>query len=157
MIFDCNFINDKAAIDKSCANDLSSLSQQKTKVGGACTNGDSGRSSTPSDLTRIISRPWEREGKNVKSISIRHRNTRFGKHSSWSTIPDRSGEMQCIRAIVDCGATSIFMTPRLPKWLGISHQAALITTLAMTGGVMQHAKDTGRRGSQSSTWTISHR
>ena len=49
--------------------------------------------------------------------------------------------MQCVRAIVDCGATSIFMTPRLLKRLGISHQAALITTLAMTGGVIQHAKD----------------
>jgi hypothetical protein len=32
-------------------------------------------------------------------------------------------------------------TLRLSKRLGISHQAALITTLAMTGGVMQHAKD----------------
>ena len=37
-----------------------------------------------------------------------------------STIPDRSGEMQCLRAIIDCDATSIFMTPRLLKRLGIS-------------------------------------
>jgi len=32
MIFDCNFINDKAAIDKSSANGLSTLSQQKLKL-----------------------------------------------------------------------------------------------------------------------------
>jgi len=57
-------------------------------------------------------------------------------------IPDRNGKMQCVRVIIDCGATTIFLTPRLLKWLGISHQAALVTTLAMTGGVMQHAKDT---------------
>jgi len=34
------------AINQSSANELSTLSQQKTKVGGAGTNGDSGRSST---------------------------------------------------------------------------------------------------------------
>jgi len=63
MIFNCIFINKKAAIDKSSPHDLSTLSQQKGTVGGAVTNGDSGRSSTPSDLTTIISRPWEPEGK----------------------------------------------------------------------------------------------
>jgi len=51
-------------------------------------------------------------------------------------LPDRNGEMQRVRALVDCGATSIFMTPRLLKRLGISHQAAHITTLGMNGGVM---------------------
>jgi len=78
--------------------------------------------------------------------------------SGWtSTIPDISGEMQCLPAIIDCDATSIFMTPRLLKWLGISRQAALITTLAMSGGVMQLQSTAGRRRSQSTTWTISHR
>jgi len=28
-------------------------------------------------------------------------------------IPHRRGEMQCVRAIADCGGTSIFMTPRV--------------------------------------------
>jgi hypothetical protein len=42
MILDCNFINDKVAIHKSSANDLSTLSHQKTKVGGTGTDGDSG-------------------------------------------------------------------------------------------------------------------
>jgi len=55
-------------------------------------------------------------------------------------IPDTNGEMQRVRAIVDCGATSIFMTPRLLKRLAISHQAADITTLGRNGGVMQHAR-----------------
>jgi hypothetical protein len=41
------------AINKSSANELPTLSQQKTKVGGAGTNGDSGRSSTLSDLIKI--------------------------------------------------------------------------------------------------------
>jgi hypothetical protein len=56
-------------------------------------------------------------------------------------IRDRNGEMQPLRALIDCGATSIFMAPRLLKRLGISHEAAHITTLGLNGGVMQHAKD----------------
>jgi len=62
----------EAAIDISSAHDLSTLSQRKTKVGGEGTNGASRRSSTPSDLTSIISHHREPEGMNVKSISIRH-------------------------------------------------------------------------------------
>jgi len=85
------------AIDKSSANNLLTLSQQKTKVGAAGTHGESGRKS--------------------------------------------NGEMQCVWALIDCGATSIFMTLRRFNQLGISHQAAHIITLAMTGGMMQHAKN----------------
>ena len=36
-----------------------------------------------------------------------------GDSGQTSTIPDRSGEMQCLRANINCDATSIFMTPRL--------------------------------------------
>jgi len=56
-------------------------------------------------------------------------------------IRDRNGEIQRVRALIDCGATSIFMAPRLLKQLGISHEVAHITTLSIDGGVMQHAKD----------------
>jgi len=35
-------------------------------------------------------------------------------------IPDIDGEMQRVRALIDSGATSIFMTPRLLMRLGIS-------------------------------------
>jgi len=55
-------------------------------------------------------------------------------------IRDRNGEMQRVRALIDCGATSIFMAPRLLKRLGISHEAAHITTLILDGGVTQHPK-----------------
>ena len=68
--------------------------QQKTKVGSAGSNGDSGRKCSV----------------NISSANIVHE----------VQIPDRSGEMQCVRAILDCGATSIFKTPRLFKRLGIS-------------------------------------
>ena len=52
-----------------------------------------------------------------------------------------NGKMQPVQALIDCGASSIFMTVRLLKWLRISYQAVHIITLAMTGGVMQYAKD----------------
>jgi len=56
-------------------------------------------------------------------------------------IRDKHGEMQRVRALIDCGATSIFMAPRLLKKLGISHEVAHITTLGLGGQIMQHAKD----------------
>ena len=46
-------------------------------------------------------------------------------------IQDRNGEMKRVRALIDCGTTSIFMAPRLLKRLGISHEAAHITTLGL--------------------------
>jgi len=56
-------------------------------------------------------------------------------------IRDRNGEMQNVRALIDDRATSIIMATRHLKRLGISHEAAHITTLSLDGGVMQHAKD----------------
>jgi hypothetical protein len=56
-------------------------------------------------------------------------------------IRDRNGEMQRVQALIDCGATSICMAPRLLKRLGISHEAAHITTLGLIGRVIQQAKD----------------
>jgi hypothetical protein len=53
----------------------------------------------------------------------------------------KHGEMQCVRALINCGATSIFVAPRLLKILGISHEAAHITTLGLGGQIMQHAKN----------------
>jgi len=49
--------------------------------------------------------------------------------------------MQHVRALIDRGATSIFRTPMLLKQLGMSNQAAHVTTLGMNGGVIQHAMD----------------
>jgi len=39
-------------------------------------------------------------------------------------IRDGSGEMQRVRALIDCGATSIFMPPRLRKRPGLADKPA---------------------------------
>jgi hypothetical protein len=57
------------------------------------------------------------------------------------TIRDRHGEMQRVRVLIDCGSTSIFMTPRLLRKLGLPHEAAHTTTLGLNGHVMEHARD----------------
>jgi len=56
-------------------------------------------------------------------------------------IPDRHGDMKRIQALIDCGATRIFMAPKIVKRLGISHESAHITTLNLDRGVMHHAKN----------------
>jgi hypothetical protein len=56
-------------------------------------------------------------------------------------IRDRHGEMQRVQALIDCGATSIFMSPRLLLRLGLRHQAAHTTTLGLNGHVIEHAND----------------
>jgi len=90
---------------------------------------------------RQIKRQQSFDTQQVKTIGGSGGAGNNGDSGRESTIPDRNGEMQCVQAIVDCSATSIFMTPRLLKRLGISHQVAHITALAMTGDVMQHAND----------------
>jgi len=56
-------------------------------------------------------------------------------------IRARHGEMQCVRAIIDCGATSFVMAPRLPRKLGLAHEAAHTTTRGLNGQVMELARD----------------
>jgi len=56
-------------------------------------------------------------------------------------IRDLHGEMQCVRALIDRGATSIFMAPRLLSTLGLPHEAAHKTTLGLNRQVMEHARD----------------
>jgi len=56
-------------------------------------------------------------------------------------IRDGNGEMQCVRALIDCGATRIFMSPRLRKRLRLAHEPAYVTTLGLNGQVMAHASD----------------
>jgi hypothetical protein len=56
-------------------------------------------------------------------------------------IRDRHGDMQRVRALIDCSATSIFMAPRLLRKLGLPHEAAHITTLGLIGHVMEHARE----------------
>jgi len=54
-------------------------------------------------------------------------------------IRDGNGEMQRTLALIDSGATSIFMSPRLRKWLGLVDDPAYVTTLGLNGQVMAHA------------------
>jgi len=66
-------------------------------------------------------------------------------------IRDGSGEMQRVRALIDCGATSIFMTPRLRKQLGLADEPAYVTTLVLNGHVMTHASE-----SQKTMFTVQY-
>jgi len=56
-------------------------------------------------------------------------------------IRDGNGEMQPVWALIDCGATSIFMAPRPRKRLGLADEPAYVTTLGLNGQVMAHASD----------------
>jgi len=56
-------------------------------------------------------------------------------------VRDVHGDRQCIRALIDCGATSIFMAPRLLRRLGLPSEPAHITTLGLDSRVMMSVKD----------------
>jgi len=66
-------------------------------------------------------------------------------------IRDGSGEIQRVRALTDCGATSIIMAPRLRKRLGLADEPAYVTTLCLNGHVMAYASE-----SQKTTFTVQH-
>ena len=48
-------------------------------------------------------------------------------------ICDQHGELQRIRALIDCGTTSILISPQLLNRLGLPHEAAHITTHGLDG------------------------
>jgi predicted aspartyl protease len=56
-------------------------------------------------------------------------------------IRDQHGELQRIRALIDCGATSICISPQRLNRLGLPHEAAHITTQALDGQVITHAEE----------------
>jgi hypothetical protein len=56
-------------------------------------------------------------------------------------IRDRHGEIQRVRALIDCGATSIFMAPRLLRRLGLRHEPAFTSTQGLNGQIMMSAKE----------------
>jgi len=64
-------------------------------------------------------------------------------------IRDGNGEMQRVRALIDCGATSIFMARRLRKLLGLAHEPAYVTTQDLNGQLLAHAS-----GSQKTAFTV---
>ena len=56
-------------------------------------------------------------------------------------IGDASGEMKCVRALINCGTTSIFVVLRLQKWLGLLDKPAYVITLSLNGQVMIHPSE----------------
>jgi hypothetical protein len=57
------------------------------------------------------------------------------------SIKDVQGNWTRVKALIDCGATSIFASPRLIEILGLQTQQAHTTTYGLDGKVMSHAKD----------------
>jgi hypothetical protein len=66
-------------------------------------------------------------------------------------IRDGSGEMQRMRALIDCGMTSIFMAPRLQKRLCLADETVYATTLGLNGHVMALASE-----SRKTTFTVQY-
>jgi hypothetical protein len=58
---------------------------------------------------------------------------------------DGCGETQRVRALIDCGATSIFMVARLRKRLGLADEPAYVTTLGLNGHEMAHASGSRKK------------
>jgi len=50
--------------------------------------------------------------------------------------------MQRVRDLINCGATSIVMVPRVRKWLGLADEPAYVTTLGLNGQGIAHASET---------------
>jgi hypothetical protein len=66
-------------------------------------------------------------------------------------IRDKLEVLQRIRALIDCGATSIFRSPQLLNRPGLPHEAAHITTQGLQGQVIAH-----RRVSRKTATTVQH-
>ena len=56
-------------------------------------------------------------------------------------IQDQHGELQRIRAVRDCGATSIIISAQLLNRLGLPHEAAHITTHGLDSQVIVHGRE----------------
>jgi hypothetical protein len=57
------------------------------------------------------------------------------------SIQDVQGNWTRVKALIDCGATSIFASPKLIEILGLQTQEAHTNTYGLDGNVMSHAKD----------------
>jgi len=56
-------------------------------------------------------------------------------------ISEGSGEMQRVRAVIDRGATAIFIEPRPRKRLGLADAPPYVRTLGLNGQVMAHTSE----------------
>ena len=59
-------------------------------------------------------------------------------------IANASGKMVTVMALIDCGATSIFISPKLVRSLGLETSPTYITTLGLGGAILAHARDSRR-------------
>jgi len=66
-------------------------------------------------------------------------------------IGDGSGEMQRVRALMDCGATSIFLTLSLQIRLGLADEPPYVTTPGLNGHRMAHTSE-----SRNTTFTVQY-
>jgi hypothetical protein len=57
------------------------------------------------------------------------------------SIQDVQGNWTRVKALIDCGATSIIASPRLIEILGLGTQQAHTTTYGLDGNIMSHARD----------------
>jgi hypothetical protein len=57
------------------------------------------------------------------------------------SVQDTQGNWIRVKALLDCGATSIFALPWLVARLGLETEHAHITTYGLDGGVLAHARD----------------
>jgi len=48
-------------------------------------------------------------------------------------IRDGNGDMQCVRAVIDSGAMTMFMVPRLQERFGLTDEQAYIITVRLDG------------------------
>jgi hypothetical protein len=56
------------------------------------------------------------------------------------------GNMQQVKALIDCGATSIFISPSLLRKLELPHEPAFTSTQGVNGQVMMSAKESQKAG-----------
>ena len=59
-------------------------------------------------------------------------------------ITDCDGGITTVRALIDCGATSILVSPKLVRSLGLETFPAYIATLGLDGKILEHARDSRR-------------
>jgi hypothetical protein len=108
-------------------------------------DGDDGQHTTASDLSEVNGLIGEPKSSHAKSVLMRHVQTRhvpyysrcFAKRWKWGNAT----EMQQVRAVIDCGATSIFMAPRLRKRLGLADEPAYVMTLGLNCQLIAHASE----------------
>jgi hypothetical protein len=67
------------------------------------------------------------------------------------------GEKKCIWALINCSATSLFMAPRLFRWLGLPSEPAYIATFGVFNWVWCRRKIVGKRQSRVNILNITGR